>query len=71
MSRPQTPRGLSPRGSYVNLLAAGESEKETFTPSKLEKERLKAEAEVQAALLRNGEKAKEAAVPVGSSGEFS
>lgn len=71
MSRPTTPHGLSPRGSYVNLLAAGDSDKETFTPGKLEKERLKAEAEVNAALLKHEEKVKkeEVVVPVGSSGE--
>jgi len=51
MSRPQTPMGISPRGSYVNLSEKRE-EQAMFSPSKIEKERLRAEAEVNASLLR-------------------
>lgn len=71
MSRPQTPHGISPRGSYVNLLEG--REEGTFSPSKIEKERLRAEAEVNAALLREKEgqgdkKKEEPPVAVGSPG---
>jgi GDP-mannose transporter len=69
MSRPSTPRGISPRGSYVNLLEG--REEGAFSPSKIEKERLRAEAEVKASLLKekDGEKSKEEApIPAGSPG---
>jgi GDP-mannose transporter len=69
MSRPQTPHGISPRGSYVNLLEGRENEAAAFSPSKIEKERLRAEAEVNASLLkeRDGDKKKEEAPVVVSS----
>lgn len=70
MSRPTTPHGVSPRGSYVNLLEGREDGAGLFSPSKIEKERLRAEAEVNASLLKekDGEKKEEPPVPVGSSG---
>ncbi|KAK1927351.1 hypothetical protein DB88DRAFT_477706 [Papiliotrema laurentii] len=69
MSRPTTPSGLSPRGSYVNLHSALLDKEGANSPS--EKERLKAEMEVQAALLRKedgAERAKkeEPSLPAGS-----
>lgn len=70
MSRPTTPHGISPRGSYVNLLEG--REEGAFSPSKIEKERLRAEAEVNAALLKDKEgdkKKEEAPVAAGSPGE--
>ena len=70
MSRPTTPHGISPRGSYVNLLEG--REEGAFSPSKIEKERLRAEAEVNAALLKDKEgdkKKEEAPVSAGSPGE--
>lgn len=70
MSRPTTPHGISPRGSYVNLLEG--REEGAFSPSKVEKERLRAEAEVNASLLREKEgdkKKEEAAPPAGSPGK--
>ena len=71
MSRSTTPSGLSPRGSYVNLHAAM-LESGSNTPS--EKERMMAEMEVQAALLKaedGAERAKkeEVGMPAGSPGE--
>lgn len=72
MSRPTTPSGLSPRGSYVNLHSALLDKEGANSPS--EKERLKAEMEVQAALLRKedgAERAKkeEPSLPAGSPGK--
>ena len=80
MSRPQTPLGLSPRNSYVNLREAADPHSHT-APNGLaspiraaldEKERLKAEMEVHAKLLREdgAEKAKkeEPGLPAGSPG---
>lgn len=71
MSRPQTPHGISPRGSYVNLLEGRENEAPAFSPSKIEKERLRAEAEVKASLLREKDedrKKEEAPAAVASPG---
>lgn len=73
MSRPTTPHGISPRGSYVNLLEG--REEGAFSPSKIEKERLRAEAEVKASLLKEKDSEKSArkeepTVPVGSSGMY-
>ncbi|KAK8854545.1 GDP-mannose transporter 2 [Kwoniella newhampshirensis] len=74
-SRPQTPAGarpgLSPRGSYTNLAAAYENSTPSGAQTPNEKERMRAELEVQAALLKaaeGAEKAKkeEAAMPAGS-----
>jgi hypothetical protein len=69
MSRPQTPRGMSPRGSKVNLLDGQDA---AFSPSKIEKDRLRAEAEVHAALLKEqdkqGEKKKEEVAVAASPG---
>lgn len=70
MSRPQTPRSITPRGSYVNLLEGKDREEQAmFSPSKIEKERLRAEAEVNASLLRekDDEKKKEEVVAVAAS----
>ena len=70
MSRPQTPHGISPRGSYVNLQEGrDEAQQALFSPSKIEKERLRAEAEVNASLLRkeDGDKKKEEVAPVAAS----
>jgi hypothetical protein len=74
MSRPQTPRSITPRGSYVNLLEGRdreESQTAMFSPSKIEKERLRAEAEVNASLLRekdDGKKKEEVVAAVASPG---
>jgi len=71
MSRPQTPHGISPRGSYVNLQEGrDEAQQALFSPSKIEKERLRAEAEVNASLLRKEDgdnKKKEEVAPVAAS----
>lgn len=66
MSRPTTPLGLSPRGSYVNLHSA-------MLDSPSEKERIRAEKEVQAALLKAEDgieraKKEEVGMPAGSPG---
>lgn len=70
MSRPTTPLGLSPRGSFVNLAdAAGNT-----NPIRDEKERIRAELLVQAQLQSQSqadeEKAKkeEIGMPVASPG---
>jgi hypothetical protein len=72
MSRPQTPRSITPRGSYVNLLEGKDREEQAmFSPSKIEKERLRAEAEVNASLLRekdDGKKKEEVVAAVASPG---
>jgi hypothetical protein len=72
MSRPQTPRSITPRGSYVNLLEGRDREEQAmFSPSKIEKERLRAEAEVNASLLRekdDGKKKEEVVTAVASPG---
>jgi hypothetical protein len=72
MSRPQTPHGISPRGSYVNLQEGrDEAQQALFSPSKIEKERLRAEAEVHASLLRKEDdgrdKKKEEVAPAAAS----
>lgn len=68
LSRPGTPSGLSPRGSYVNLLLAG---KESPIAPMDEKDRLRAEAELrdraQADLAERAKK-DEGAMPAGSPG---
>ncbi|KAK6910944.1 GDP-mannose transporter 2 [Kwoniella mangroviensis CBS 8507] len=73
ISRPHTPNGLSPRGSYTNLSAALDaSTPGSSTPALMaEKERMRAEAEVREALLKaadGAEKAKkeETGMPAGS-----
>ncbi|EIW68378.1 hypothetical protein TREMEDRAFT_69337 [Tremella mesenterica DSM 1558] len=58
MSRPQTPLGLSPRGSYVNLAAAAADQSPLRTVD--EKGRIKAEAEVHAALMKAADGAERA-----------
>lgn len=59
MSRPQTPHSITPRGSYVNLLEGRDREEQAmFSPSKIEKERSRAEAEVNASLLREKDDSK-------------
>ena len=73
MSRPGTPLGLSPRGSYANLANAAESSSPS-TPSRDEKDRLKAEMEVQARLKADDSdksKKEEVGMPVASPGEVS
>jgi len=74
MSRPQTPRSITPRGSYVNLLEGKDREEQAmFSPSKIEKERLRAEAEVNASLLRekdDGKNKEEVVAAVASPGTF-
>ncbi|ORY21369.1 putative GDP-mannose transporter [Naematelia encephala] len=56
-SRPQTPLGLSPRGSYVNLAnAVLDRDSTPGTPTRDEKERLRAELEVREALLKAEDK---------------
>jgi len=67
MSRPTTPLGLSPRGSYVNIHSA-------MLESPSEKERVKAEFSVQAALLKLEDgleraKKEETGMPAGSPSE--
>lgn len=73
MSRPTTPLGLSPRGSYVNL-ANAIIDSTPGSPTRGEKDRLKAEMEVQQSLLKQADgqektKKEEAGMPVASPGE--
>lgn len=76
-SRPHTPLGLSPRGSYTNLASAAyDASSPGGHGAKDEKERLRAEREVQEALLKaqdGVEKAKkeEAGMPASTVGECS
>ncbi len=69
MSRPSTPFGLSPRGSFGNLADAAPG-----TPTGDEKERVRAELQMQARLQEDVvEKAKkeEVGMPAASPGELS
>lgn len=74
-SRPHTPLGLSPRGSYTNLASAAyDASSPGGHGAKDEKERLRAEREVQEALLKaqdGVEKAKkeEVCMPASTTGE--
>jgi GDP-mannose transporter len=72
MSRPTTPLGLSPRGSFVNINHAALVDSAPGTPRD-EKDRWRAEDEVRQALLKADglEKAKkeDLTLPVGSPGE--
>lgn len=79
-SRPSTPAGLSPRGSFVNLADASEPGSPLFNNRLVdEKGRIRAEleAESHAALLRSEQavkadraKKEEVGMPVGSPGTW-
>ena len=74
MSRPSTPMGLSPRGSFINVSQAANHDNGSGSLTPTEKGRIKAELEIHQALLKaedGVEKAKkeEVGMPVGSPGE--
>jgi GDP-mannose transporter len=77
-SRPATPAGLSPRGSYINLADAAEPGTPLFNANRVdEKGRLKAESEAESllrsemALKADRAKKEEVGMPAGSPSESS